>query len=232
MIPVADIQLLEPVRLRQESWTTDPVLKKDTRFRDHRQEKLAADSVFINDLIAVRERAECGDLDDDKGMYLVKALLACPLPYRSIPERQITRRTRFDGKWVSITYTACRPNIEMPYGADAKLMHWLFDRGLRQARNTKARSTPQDRVIPYRSTREYLVDCGMSGSSENYRTVRDGFLRLTGLAITVEIETNGGESGAIIPLLESWHLPKSIDHHPKLSQSRSADDPYGFVLSK
>jgi hypothetical protein len=71
----------------------------------------------------------------------------------------------------------------------------------------------------------------MCGSSENYRTVSASFLRLTGLAITVEIEADGEEAGAIIPLLDSWHLPRSIDHHEQASQPQSGDG-YGFVLSK
>lgn len=232
MIPIASIQLPEVVSFRSKPKVDTPALKKDGEHRDYRLERLTADAAFIDDLAAVREQAESGGLNGDKWMYLVKALLACPLPYRRITERQITRRTRFDGKWISITYTACRPNIELPYGADAKLMHWLFDRGLRHGRDVEASSAPENRVIPYRSTHEYLVDCGMTGSSENYRTVREGFRRLTGLAITVEIEANGEDAGAIIPLLDSWRLPKSIDRHPKSSQSRFEEDRYGFVLSK
>ena len=119
----------------------------------------------------------------------------------------------------------------MPYGADAKLMHWLFDKGLRQAREAKESGTCENRVIPYRSTNEYLTDCGMCRSSENYHTVSAGFRRLTGLAITVEIEADGEEAGAIIPLLDSWRLPKSIDQHAKGLHAPSRDD-CGFVLSK
>ena len=197
--------------------------------RDYVREKCEADIAFINNLAAVREQADSGSVVD-KWMYLIKALLACPLPYRPTFKRQITRRTRFDGKWISITYTACRPNIAMPYGADAKLMHWLFDRGIRQAREAEKSRARESRVIPYRSTSEYLTDCGMCDSSENYQTVSASFRRLTGLAITVEVEAEGEEAGAIIPLLDSWRLPKSIDHHAETLRPQSGDG-YGFVLS-
>jgi hypothetical protein len=205
--------------------------KQGSSARDYAHEKRAAALAFINDIASVRDQAESGSITGDKWMYLIKALLACPLPYRPTPKRQITRRTRFDGRWISITYTACRPNVAMPYGADAKLMQWLFDRGLRLAREADRPGAAENRVIPYRSTNEYLTDCGMCRSSENYRTVSAGFRRLTGLAITVEIEANGEEAGAIIPLLDSWHLPKSIDHHAQSLQPLS-NDRFGFVLSR
>ena len=72
----------------------------------------------------------------------------------------------------------------------------------------------------------------MTDGEENYQRVKEGFRRLTGLAITVEIEANGEESGAIIPLLDGWYLPQSIDSHPKLSQPWLEEDQYGFVLSR
>jgi hypothetical protein len=199
--------------------------------RDYERERRAADVAFINDLAIIREKAEGGGIVDDKWMYLVKALLACPLPYRPTSKRQITRRTRFDGRWVSITYTACRPNIAMPYGADAKLMHWLFDRGLRQARDAEKSGAGENRVVSYRSTNEYLVDCGMCRSSANYQTVSAGFRRLTGLAITIEVEIDDQETGAIIPLLDGWRLPKSIDHNAARLTTLSSTG-YGFTLSK
>ncbi len=228
MIPVSSIRI---PGLDELQYRSPPASGRISSARDYLYEKHAADVAFINDLAAVREQAESGSIVDDKWMYLVKALLACPLPYRPTSKRQITRRTRFDGRWISITYTACRPNIAMPYGADAKLMHWLFDRGLRQARESKEFGARENRVIPFRSTNQYLMDCGMCRSSENYQTVSAGFRRLTGLAITVEIEAEGVEAGAIIPLLDSWRLPKSIDQHSKSLQQPSGDD-YGFVLSK
>jgi hypothetical protein len=102
VIPIASIQLPGVVCIRSKARAHAPALKKDAEHRDYRLERLTADAAFIDDLIAVREQAARGGLDGDKWMYLVKALLACPLPYRHTTERQITRRTRFDGKWISI----------------------------------------------------------------------------------------------------------------------------------
>lgn len=200
--------------------------------RDFRKEKQAADMVLVNKLVTLREQAGSGALDDDKWMYLIKALIACPLPYRPTAQRQITLRTYFDKKWFTVTYTACRAKISMPYGADAKLMHWLFDRGLRQVRESSVPDNPENRVVPFQSTHEYLIDCGMSRGDRNYKTAQEGFRRLTGLAITVEEEQGGTERGAIIPLLDQWCLPKSIDDQLSMENDLFQNPRYGVVLSK
>lgn len=156
MIPVSSICIPELNDLSCESMPSVP--QKGSSSRDYAHEKRVANVAFINDLVAVREQAETGSIVNDKWMYLVKALLACPLPYRPTSKRQIARRTRFNGRWISITYTACRPNVAMTYGADAKLMHWLFDRGLRQAREAEKSAHCESRLVSYRSTNEYLTD--------------------------------------------------------------------------
>ena len=200
--------------------------------RDYRSERLRADAVFIENLVAIREQAEVGELDRDKWMYLVKVLLACPLPYRPTTLTQITRRTRFLNQWVTVTYTKCYPDIGLPFGADNKLMHWLFDLGIRQSQESTNLGAPDSDVIRYRSTREFLTDCGMTYGRENYKTIQEGFRRLTGLAITVKFENEVEERRSpVIPLLAQWRLPKSIDRSPDNQKSPPVDE-YGFVLSE
>lgn len=223
-----------PIR---ESFSDHPKVDPETRTvildgpslrRNYRSERARADIVLIDNLVTIREHAEQGELDHDKWMCLVKVLLACPLPYRPTALRQVTRRTRFQNQWVTITYTACRPSIELPFGADNKLMHWLFDLGIRQAQD--ALNGGGSDVIRYRSTRNFLTDCGMTDAKANYETVKNGFRRLTGLAITVEFENNCEERGAIIPLLDQWCLPRSIAQAAGVRKGRTLDE-YGFVLS-
>ena len=196
--------------------------------RDYQAEREAAAVALAYKVAAIREQAGNGTLDDDRWMHFIKVLLACPLPYRKTALRQITRRTRFGGKWVTLTYTACRPNVAMPFGADNKLMHWLFDRGLRQAR----KAGEESRVVPFNSTMEFLRDCGMSLGKANYQTAKDGFRRLTGLAITVVFEDENEECGGVVPLLDAWYLPKSIAGHEMRGEALSNEDRYAFVLSK
>jgi hypothetical protein len=116
----------------------------------------------------------------------------------------------------------------MPFGADNKLMHWLFDRGLKQALDEGEESC----VVPFNCTAEFLRDCGMSLGKKNYETVKDGFRRLTGLAITVVFEDENEECGGVVPLLEAWCLPKSISIYEKRGEALSSEDGYAFVLSK
>jgi hypothetical protein len=199
--------------------------------RDYRAERLRASALFVEDLANIREQAARGTLDRDKWMCLVKVLLACPLPYRPTVLRQIPRRTRFSNRWVTITYTACRPKIALPFGADNKLLHWLFDLGIRQSQAATNQVTQDDHLIRYHSTRSFLSDCGMADSPKNYDTVKASFRRLTGLAITVEFEGDGEERGTIIPLLDRWNLPISIAQAAGTRRGASGDE-YGFVLSR
>jgi hypothetical protein len=227
-----DLNAPETVLVEQFRCELNRLKSEHQNRRDYRREKQVANMVLVNKLITVREQADSGALDNENWMYLIRALIACPLPYRATTQEKITRRTYFDKKWFKVTYLAGRANIPMPYGVDNRLLHWLFNRGLRQVKESSSPDNPENRVVPFQSTYEYLIDCGMSRSVENYKTAREGFRRLSGLAITVEEEQDGPERGAIVPLLEKWCLPKSINDQDDTNKDLFQDPRYGVVLSK
>ena len=120
---------------------------------------------------------------------------------------------------------------------DDRLKHWLIDRAIQQARRDDREGRPISRTVGWKSIYEYLEDLGLNSTSgKNYSDARKSFDRLSGLAITVEIESGNGNAGMIIPFLENWYLPKSLSRGQaakELSGQQGLDlQRYGFTISK
>jgi hypothetical protein len=188
---------------------------------------------YVNRVMAVTERSEAiaHGRTDTEWILVAKALCDCPLPYRPTEERQITKRTRFDGKWVKITYTCARPDIAMPHGTDGRFMHWLIDRAVQQGRKARELGQEPSRTVTWNSTYEYLRDLGASDGEKNYRQTRESFRRLSGLAITIEFE-GPGDRGKIIPFLDDWNLPAALDPKEQQGQQALDIDRFGFTISE
>ncbi|MCL2659777.1 MAG: hypothetical protein FWD64_04575 [Acidobacteriaceae bacterium] len=65
--------------------------------------------------------------------------------------------------------------------------------------------------------------------------MRESFRRLSGLAITIQHENSTGKQTEIIPFLESWHLPSSVDAEEPdgaVLAPAQPNDQYGFTISK
>jgi hypothetical protein len=188
---------------------------------------------FVNRVLDITENSAviAKGRTDREWIMVVKALCDCPLPYKPTDETKITKRTRFDGKWVKVTYSAVRDGIPMPYGTDTRFMHWLIDRAVQEGRKAKARGEEPSRTITWNSTYEYLKDLGASDSDRNYKNSRASFKRLSGLAIAIEFE-GPGDRGKIIPFLEDWNLPKSVDQSEQRGQQALDIDRYGFTISE
>lgn len=205
-----------------------------TQDRDYTAEKQQGALRYVDRVATIAENtgAIANGRTDTEWILIARALSDCPLPYRPTTERQITKRTRFDGTWVSVTYTCARPGVSMPFGTDTRFMHWLIDRAVQEGRKAVAAGKEPSRSVKWKSTYEYLQDLGASDSNSNYKRSRESFRRLSGLAITIEYETATGERGKIIPFLEDWHLPKALDPSEQHGQQSLDIDRYGFTISE
>ncbi|MCL2659622.1 MAG: replication initiator protein A [Acidobacteriaceae bacterium] len=202
--------------------------------RNHQAEKQQGALRYVDRVASIAENASvfANGRTDTEWILIARALADCPLPYRPTQKRQITKRTRFGDAWVKITFTCARPDVAMPYGADARLMHWLIDRAVQEGRRAIAAGKEPSRTVAWNSTYEYLRDIGASNGVKNYRRVRASFNRLSGLAITIECETASEERGKIIPFLDSWHLPKSAAPEEMDGRQALAMKQYGFTISE
>jgi Replication initiator protein A len=187
---------------------------------------------YVNRVVTVADSADAiaNGRTDTEWILVAKALCDCPLPYRRTKETKVTKRTRFDGKWVKVTYSAVRDGIQMPHGTDTRFMHWLIDRAVQQGRKAVKLGQEPSRTVTWNSTYEYLKDLGASDGVKNYRKTRESFKRLSGLAITIEFE-GPNDRGKILPFLEDWNLPKSIDPSEQQGQQALDIDRYGFTIS-
>jgi Plasmid encoded RepA protein len=201
--------------------------------RNYIAEKQVGSLRFIDRVATIAESKDvfANGRTEGEWVLIARSLIDCPLPYKPSKERQITRRTRLRGNWVNVTYTCARPGLAMPYGADGRFMHWLIDKAVKDGRKAEERGEQPNRLVTWNSTYEYLRDIGASDGANNYQKTRERFRRLSGLVITIEYETAPEEHGKIIPFLESWHLPKTIDPKEVSAQKLLDIDRYGFTIS-
>jgi hypothetical protein len=209
-------------------------IKQASKERDYKAESQQGSLRYIERVATIADNTDriANGRTDTEWILIARALSDCPLPYQQTDETKITKRTRFDGKWVKVTYSAVRDGVPMPFGADGRFMHWLIDRAVQEGRKAKKRGEKPTRSVNWNSTYEYLQYMDATDGKANYIIARDSFRRLSGLSITIEYETPGGERGKIFPLLEEWHLPSSIDTTEQNGQQALNIDRYGFTISE
>jgi hypothetical protein len=216
---------------RAHGVTPKPTPKKK---RNYTAERSVAATKYVNRIATIRENAEENTLanghTETDWIVIAKALSDCPLPFRPTKSRQLTKRTRFDGKWCDVTYTCMRKGVAMPHGKDGRLMHWLIDKAVQAGRNAVKMGREPSREVTWSSTYGYLQDLGMSDSDENYKGVKQSFKRLSGLGVAIEFE-GPGDKGKVFTFLDSWNLPKSIDAETAGQQTLDLEQ-YGFTLNE
>ena len=214
---------------------TSEVEARDPTARSFHAEKTRAQSRHLEQIIQIREASEDGSLGRGRTakewLMVAQALVDCPLPFRPTAERQVSRRTRSRGSFITITYTALRPEIALPTASDSRLLHWLLNKVVQGSLQATQDGSMPNRRVEWKSAYEYLTCVGKTLCAENYKDLRSSFARISGLGITIEIEDAFRSSGRIIPFLESWELPKSLDETSRNERSYLKPD-YGVALSE
>jgi len=189
--------------------------------RDYLAEENAAIDRRITKLVSIRQLRDDETLGDEF-FKLAQILILCALPYSPTDETKITRRCRLsDGTKLSVTFSAMREGVSMPFGADRQLLAWMFDSALREG-------SP---IVKWKSALQYQKDTGKTKAGKNNRDLKERFARLSGLGIV--IERNGGETGASLLVIEKWNLPSSIDKHAETRERVALTEGgkgYGFQL--
>jgi hypothetical protein len=144
------------------------------------------------------------------------------LPYKRTKERQITLSAKLAGDEVSVTFTCCDPNVEMPFGSDRTLLHWLVDKAIRAEKP----------YISWETATEFLREAGLSDAGPNFKDLRGRFDRVASVAITIIRERAGTKDRMIMPIVEESHLPSSVDlKSEKQGLRRILGEQFGFVLN-
>ena len=162
----------------------------------------------------------------DEYIKLAQAMILCTLPYSATKETKITRQARLgDGSTLYVTFSAAHPNVGMPFGADRKVLAWIFDKAIRT----------ESPFIPWASAVEFQKEMGLTKGGKNNRDLNRRFERVAGLVINIQREAGEGKRDLTYPLIERSYLPSSItgkklDNDMQQSLPELADR-YGFAMN-
>jgi hypothetical protein len=189
------------------------------RTRDRIKEGMKAAQKKASVLVALRERRIDETDEWQQLIYISRYLVAMSLPYGAVTERQIVKSARLgDGRRVHLQLSAAVPGIDLPFGSDRTLLHWLLDQIARQVQQAKADGVQDSdlleraRFVRWAKASDYLADMGLTvNSGKNYSDLRARYRRLAGLSIGLRVEGPEGETISNIPLIEHANLPTALD---------------------
>lgn len=192
--------------------------------RDYTQEKVSKVSNLAHRMAEVaqaRLEATTREL-----MQVAQVLCFTGLPYRRTADRALVRRARTSsGDTITVTFRAMIDGIDIPFGTDRSLLHWITHRAV----------VTKNPFIPISSASEYLRDMGMSASGPNIKRVREAFQRIASFAIVVQRETGASSEQLIMPIIQAARMPRSLRSTPKGAQLPllpPSGDEQGFTLSE
>ncbi len=138
---------------------------------------------------------------EEEIFQVAQALILCGLPYDKTDQTKITRSARLaDGSVVDVTFSTGL-KAGMPYGSDRSLLHFLFDKAVKN----------DSRFVSWETATEFLQMMNMAQGGKNRRDLRQRFLRIRSLTIGVERTTQYGTTADLMPVIRHSHLPTSVD---------------------
>ena len=192
--------------------------------RDSNAERRAArnkQALQVGEIVASRHDGTLGD----EVIRLAQAMILCSLPYSPTSETKITRKARLgDGSTLIVTFTAGDDGVAMPYGADRKLLAWIFDRAIRS-------NSP---FIPWTSANDYRRDLGLTQGGSANRQLAAQFRRVAGLMISIQRQGGAdGDRGRKYAVMQDTYLPASLHTTIPVSQESlpGLGDRHGVLLS-
>jgi hypothetical protein len=168
--------------------------------RDRKGEDFASKGQLALAMAELREAREDPNYAKNL-MQVAQVMIFCGLPYQKTEAREITRRARMaNGDFVTVTFKAMVPGIDMPYGADRSLFHWMTHQAI----------VTKNPFIPLSSASQFLKDMEMSTGGPNIKRVREAFERVAAMAIVVERRHEGSIQRVIMPLVRATNLPEQL----------------------
>jgi hypothetical protein len=158
-------------------------------------------------------------------------MVFCGLPYRRSSDRRIVRKARTGkGSTVTVTFQAMVDGVDIPFGSDRTLLHWVTHHAL----------MTRSAFVPLSSASQFLRDMGMSTSGQNIQRVKEAFRRIASVAIVVmrDSDNSVNTQQIIMPIARAAALPKRLrkrDVSQQISllpeeESAGDDEPAGIRL--
>ena len=198
--------------------------------RNYNAEKTAGKGNLALRMVEVKEaRHEASTMEL---MLIAQIMVFCGLPYRRSSERRIVRKARTGkGSTVSVTFQAMMDGVDIPFGSDRTLLHWVTHHAL----------MTRSAFVPLSSASQFLRDMGMSTSGQNIQRVKEAFRRIASVAIVVvrDNQASVNTQQIIMPIARSAALPKRLRKDKKQGQisllpmeGSEDDEPAGFQLDE
>jgi hypothetical protein len=169
--------------------------------RDYGAEKSSGKGSLALRMVEVAEaRLEASTMEL---MLIAQIMVFCGLPYRRSPERRIVRKARTGkGSTVTVTFQAMVDGVDIPFGSDRTLLHWVTHHAL----------MTRSPFVPLSSASQFLKDMGLSTSGQNIQRVKEAFRRIASVAIVV-VRDNADSVNTqqiIMPIARAAALPKRL----------------------
>ncbi len=159
-------------------------------------------------------------------MQVAQVLCFTGLPYRRTTDRAIVRQARTaSGDTIKVTFRAMIDGVDIPFGTDRSLLHWITHRAV----------VTKSPFIPISSASEYLRDMGMAPSGQNIKRVREAFQRIASFALVVQRDSGATTEQLIMPIIQASKMPRSMRATPKGGQLPLLEpngEEQGFTLSE
>ncbi|SNT38266.1 RepA protein [Granulicella rosea] len=207
--------------------------KNASALRNYSIEKSAGRGNLALRMVEVKEaRYEASTMEL---MLIAQIMVFCGLPYRRNTDRRIVRKARTGkGSTVTVTFQAMVDGVDIPFGSDRTLLHWVTHHAL----------VTRSPFVPLSSASQFLRDMGMSTSGQNIQRVKEAFRRIASVAIVVQRDDDKSVNTQqiIMPIARSAALPKRLRKKPAPEQisllpdgpdereESPFDEPAGFRL--
>lgn len=195
--------------------------------RNYTAEKTAGKGNLALRMVEVKEaRYEASTMEL---MLIAQIMVFCGLPYRRSAERRIVRKARTGkGSTVTVTFQAMMDGVDIPFGSDRTLLHWVTHHAL----------MTRSAFVPLSSASQFLKDMGMSTSGQNIQRVKEAFRRIASVAIVVvrDNDSSVNTQQIIMPIARAAALPKRLRKAKDQGQisllpdEDTNDEPAGFHL--
>jgi hypothetical protein len=128
-------------------------------------------------------------------------LIFMGLPNRPTSERVIRKSTRMgDGSQIVVTFTAMNEGVDLPYGSDVNMLHWMINRAVQL----------ESPFVSWETAQEYLTWMNLSKGGRTLKELRARFERIAGLAITVQRTDSTDVETFVMPVVRASRLPRSV----------------------
>lgn len=182
--------MIEPFEL------TSPVVVEPKR--NYQAELKNSRSDLANKMVELRA-SRLGPSPDV--ILTARFLIYMGLPARRTKERTIRKSARLaNGQSLIVTFAATEAGIDLPFGSDINMLHWLVNRAIQS----------NSAFISWETAQEYMTWAGLKKGGKTVIEIRERFERIAAMSVTIQTDNDEDIDTFRMPIVRSSRLPKSV----------------------